>query len=208
MKWRPVHSEKTRPVADKSTILILGSKAPHKNVNLLIGLGDELAKRGLRLAVAGSSDKRIFAPRGGQVKTDIAAKPEIVWLGRISDEEFAALLDDCLCFAFPSLTEGFGLPPLEAMARGCPVIVSDRASLPEICGPAALYAPPDDPAVWLKHFDRLRDSAALREELAKAGKARAEAFKWQRSAELYLQAMAESDGVAPRAKGLNFAAEN
>jgi glycosyltransferase involved in cell wall biosynthesis len=159
---------------------------------LLLGLTDELAKRGLRLAVAGASNTRIFAS-----DEDYVEKPGVVWLGRISDEEFAAMLDDCLCLAFPSLTEGFGLPPLEAMARGCPVVVSNRASLPEVCGTAALYASPDDPASWLSQFERLRDSVDLRKKLSDAGCARASRFTWRRSAELYLEAMAECDGFVP-----------
>ncbi|WP_163341693.1 glycosyltransferase, partial [Escherichia coli] len=58
----------------------------------------------------------------------------VVSIGRISDDELAALLQGALCLAFPSFVEGFGLPPLEAFAIGCPVVSSDRASLPEVCG--------------------------------------------------------------------------
>jgi glycosyltransferase involved in cell wall biosynthesis len=197
LAWRPEHSQKSRAVADKSTILMLGSQAPHKNVAMLLGLAEELSKRGLRLALAGKSDPRIFAADSGNGPSGNLQKGGVVWLGHISDEEFAALLDDCLCFAFPSLTEGFGLPPLEAMARGCPVVVSDRASLPEVCGTAALYASPKSPTEWLAQFERLSASAELRTELSEAGRSRAQNFTWRRSADLYLQAMARSDGIAP-----------
>jgi glycosyltransferase involved in cell wall biosynthesis len=189
--WRPEHTRKTRAVAGKSTILILGSRAPHKNLELLLGMSEELAQRGLRLAVAGSVDPRIFSAGSHESVTGSGA---VEWLGSISDGEFAALLDSCLCFAFPSLTEGFGLPPLEAMARGCPVVVSDRASLPEVCGDAALYASPNDPSAWLAQFDRLRASEDLQHQLSDASRARARKFSWRTSADLYLRAMAEVDG--------------
>jgi glycosyltransferase involved in cell wall biosynthesis len=110
----------------------------------------------------------------------------IIWLGRVSNDELAALLKDSLCLAFPSYVEGFGLPALEAMALGCPVVASDRASIPEVCGTAALYAAPDDRAAWLGHFLRLQSDAALRLDLTEKGRARAKHFSWRQSAQLYL----------------------
>ncbi|ODT08702.1 MAG: hypothetical protein ABS58_01615 [Mesorhizobium sp. SCN 65-20] len=100
-----------------------------------------------------------------------------------------------MCLAFPSFAEGFGLPPLEAMALGCPVVVSDRASLPEICGDAALYAAPDDADAWLSRFVKLRKSPRLRDDLVARGKDRTLRYRWDTSAELYLMAMLESDGL-------------
>jgi glycosyltransferase involved in cell wall biosynthesis len=111
----------------------------------------------------------------------------------------AALLQNCLCLAFPSLVEGFGLPALEAMALGCPVVVSDRASLPEICGDAALYASPEDADAWFSRFMELATKPALRERMIARGRAAASRFSWAASAERYLQAMAVIDGVAYRA---------
>lgn len=194
VEWRPLHSEATQSVAGKSTILLLASKAPHKNIAMLAQLAGKLAARGLKLAIAGVKDPRIFST--GDVAGDDGQRSGLVWLGRIRDEEFAALLDDCLCLALPSLTEGFGLPPLEAMARGCPVVVSDRASLPEVCGPAALYAAADDPDAWLMQFDKLSASPQLQKELAIAGRERASSFSWRHAAQKYLQAMADVDGLA------------
>lgn len=190
LRWQPRHSEATRAVAGPDTIVIIGSPAPHKNVGLVLGLADQLKKEGLRVAVVGARDARVFSN-----SADVALADNIAWLGRISDEELAALLGDCLCLAFPSFTEGFGLPALEAMARGCPVVVSDRASLPEICGEAALYASPDDPQACLQQFISLRRDAALKAKLSALGPEQAAKFSWRRSAELYLEAMARSDGL-------------
>jgi glycosyltransferase involved in cell wall biosynthesis len=94
-----------------------------------------------------------------------------------------ALYENAACFIFPSFYEGFGLPPLEAMHCGCPVIVSDRASLPEVCGDAAVYCDPDDPADIARQLRLVLTSSELRRELREAGFARARSFGWQRSAE-------------------------
>jgi glycosyltransferase involved in cell wall biosynthesis len=116
----------------------------------------------------------------------------------LPDEELAALLRDSLCLAFPSLAEGFGIPPLEAMALGCPVVASDRASLPEVCGDAALYASATDPEAWHSSFIRLHCDAKLRADLISRGEARARRFSWRASAELYLQTMMQLDRASTR----------
>jgi glycosyltransferase involved in cell wall biosynthesis len=145
----------------------------------------------LRIVVVGLGDARVFAADAAAPRAQ-----NVICLGRLSDSELAALLRDCLCLAFPSFVEGFGLPPLEAMALGCPVIASDCASLPEVCGEAALYASPKDPDAWLAQFVRLNRDPELRVRMIEQGRARASTFWWTRSAELYLQAMADADGLA------------
>ncbi len=173
------------PAMEPDTIVLLGSLAPHKNIGLILGMADKLAAHGLRIAVIGRQDARVFRNGG------VAAEAGVVsWLGALPDADLARLLRSSLCLAFPSLAEGFGLPPLEAMALGCPVVVSDRTSLPEVCGGAALYAPPDRPSEWLDAFLRLKNDAGLRAAMAAKGRDRAALFSWRRSGELYLGAMA------------------
>src|SRR6185312_9511168 len=155
----------------RDTIVILGSRAPHKNTGLITGMAERLASAGLRLAIVGGSDPRVFGADAGN-----AGASNVEWLGRLSDNELAALLKNGLCLAFPSLMEGFGLPALEAMALGCPVVVSDRASLPEICADAALYAAPDDPQRWLAHFLELKKDRELRLALGRRGMAAAQRY--------------------------------
>ena len=194
-RWTPEHSVRTRMAASRETIVMIGSAAPHKNVGLVLDMADRLAEAGLRIAIVGMSDSRVF--KSGPTSTKAQ---NIQWLGRISDGELAALLEDSLCLAFPSLTEGFGLPALEAMAVGCPVVVSDRASLPEVCGSAALFAPPDDPEAWFDRFMQLRNSEALRLQMIGKGRARASAYSWRATALRYLKAMAAADGVDTETK--------
>lgn len=190
LRWISGHSPSTRAVAGDRTIIVIGSPAPHKNVSMLLGLSKDLAAAGLKLAVVGSLDAKVFAAsQVGHVD------PSVCWLGRLTDAEIAALLQDCLCLAFPSLMEGFGLPALEAMALGCPVVVSDRASLPEICADAALYAAPDEPQRWLAHFLELKKDRELRLALGRRGMAAAQRYSWPQSAERYLELLAEVDGL-------------
>lgn len=188
LRWIPRHSQITADIASADTIVLLGSRAPHKNIGLLTGLAHKLSAIGLMLAVVGGSDPRIF--NGGQAEQ---LADNIFWLGRLSDNELAALLQDSMCLAFPSLEEGFGLPLLEAMTIGCPVVSSDRASMPEICGDAALYASPENPEAWLECFARLKNERDLRRKLKVKGSIQAARFSWFTSAELYLAAMANCD---------------
>jgi glycosyltransferase involved in cell wall biosynthesis len=188
-RWTPMPTPALSSFSEQDTIVLLGSRAPHKNTDLITGMADRLALAGLRLAVIGGSDARVFGAEKG------SDAPNIVRLGRLSDDELAALLSNCLCLAFPSLVEGFGLPPLEAMALGCPVVVSDRASLPEICGDAALYASPEDADAWFARFMELATKPALRRRMIARGRAAASGFSWAASAGRYLEAMAAVDGV-------------
>jgi glycosyltransferase involved in cell wall biosynthesis len=189
-RWNPRHSSRTRAAAGPNSIIVMGSFAPHKNVSLLLNSLDKLTSHRFRIVVVGGFDHRVFQ---GAADQDLKG---VIRLSGVSDDEFAALLKDSLCLAFPSIAEGFGLPPLEAMALGCPVVVSDRTSLPEICGDAALYAPAEDAAAWLKCFLDLQNDHSLRNRQIARGLDRVKRYQWRTSAQLYLRAMAAIDGAA------------
>ena len=99
-------------------------------------------------------------------------------------------------FVYPSLYEGFGLPVLEAMARGVPVACSDASSLPEVAGDAALLFDPRDQRAIAEALTRLLEDPALRERLRAAGLARAREFSWERAARLTLESYARALGSA------------
>jgi glycosyltransferase involved in cell wall biosynthesis len=129
----------------------------------------------------------------------IATMPKnIILLGRISDDDLAQALAGARAFLFPSRIEGFGLPAVEAMASGCPVVASTAPCLPEICGDAALYAGPDDAEGWIAAIERLHTDSATRSRTVEAGIARARRYTWRRIAEQYLELMAELDGAGAR----------
>jgi glycosyltransferase involved in cell wall biosynthesis len=90
------------------------------------------------------------------------------------------------------LYEGFGLPPLEAMSCGCPVVVSNAAALPEVCGEAAVYCDPHDPADIARSIMRVMEDDALREDLRRRGYAQAREFTWDRSARLLIDVLRET----------------
>jgi glycosyltransferase involved in cell wall biosynthesis len=181
LRWRADQARIGAALGSRPFVLALGSRARHKNLDLLLGLAEALDALGLDLVVTGEGSG-IFA---GQGRT-AGRSDRVRWLGRVSDDDLAWLFSQALCLAFPSWTEGFGLPLLEAMVHGCPVVASDRASMPEVCGSAALLAAPDDPAAWLSHIAALRNAPALRDELRERGFAQARRFSWASSAEGYL----------------------
>lgn len=172
----------TSPYPARGFVLAVGSRAPHKNLQLLLDIAPELAGMGLDVVVAGGG-AGIFAP------TIMCSRPNVKAVDYVTDHDLAYLMDRALCLAFPSWMEGFGLPILEAMARGCPVISSDRASMPEVCGDAALMAPPDDPAAWIRHLRALTQSEELRRDLVGRGRERARLFSWATTAAGYFDLM-------------------
>jgi glycosyltransferase involved in cell wall biosynthesis len=103
-------------------------------------------------------------------------------LGRVSDAELRALYAHALCLVFPSRYEGFGLPPLEAMACGCPVVAARAGAVPEVCGEAALWFDPAAPATLREALLRLITQDGVREGLRDAGLIRAAGFTWERAA--------------------------
>lgn len=109
--------------------------------------------------------------------------PNIIWLNELDSQLLPALYAASYCFLFPSLYEGFGLPPLEAMACGTPVLVSNRASLPEVVGNAALLFEPEEEDSLISAMSRIHDDPELRTALAARGCERAREFSWVRMAD-------------------------
>ncbi|HLZ83442.1 MAG TPA: glycosyltransferase family 1 protein [Caulobacteraceae bacterium] len=153
----------------------------HKNVAVLFEAFADPALRGLTLVLAGADGAAAFAAGGTPPSAGA------VFAGRVSDGALRALYENAACLAFPSTTEGFGLPPLEAMGLGCPAIVAPCGALPEVCADAALYAPPDEPAAWGAAIRRLADDGGLRARMIEAGRRRAALYRWEDSARRLLE---------------------
>jgi glycosyltransferase involved in cell wall biosynthesis len=166
-----------RPGSPGKTILYFGTIEPRKNLIGLIRAFRMIKKPGLKLVLAGSM---------GWLYKDIlkeaAGDPDIVFTGFFKEEDKEKLYRSASLFVYPSFFEGFGFPPLEAMACGVPVIVSNTSSLPEIVGDAALMVDPYniDEMAWL--MNEGLNNVCLREELIKRGLARAQMFSWERCA--------------------------
>jgi glycosyltransferase involved in cell wall biosynthesis len=172
--------------------LAVGTGAAHKNLQALREAAALLTGHGLTLAVVGAANPVVFRPAAG------SAGPGPVALGRVSDAELRALYEGALCLIFPSRYEGFGLPPLEAMACGCPVVSTRAGAVPEVCGDAALYFDAAEPSSVTQALRRLLEEADLAAELRRRGLARAARFSWRRAAEALLE-MIEPAAEAQRA---------
>jgi glycosyltransferase involved in cell wall biosynthesis len=152
-------------------VLGVGTHSARKNLALLDALAPELRSRGVDVAIAGSTRPYMRGSPPGSARR----------LGYVPDSELPALYAGAAAVAMPSLYEGFGLPCVEAMAAGTPVVAADRAALPEACGGAALLADPDDADAFAAAL--LRASGPDHERLAAAGRERAAALTWERTAE-------------------------
>ena len=162
-------------------VVALANVQAHKNVGLLLRAFADDRLRNLKLVLVGKANQRQFEDAG------FTASDNVIFAGTVSDEELKALYEAALCLAFPSTTEGFGLPPLEAMACGCPAVVAPCGALPEVCGKAAVYAAADDPAEWAEAIMTLEDRATLRAERSAAGRMQAGRFTWARAAAKLLE---------------------
>lgn len=164
-------------------IFYVGNAHPHKNVEGLIKIFLKLKEeyKTLKLILAGAD--HYFWQRIKQMHRD----ENIVYTGKISDEELVNYYKNAKCFVMPSLEEGFGIPLLEAMACKCPVVSSNKGSLPEVGGNAALYFDPANPYDMLQKISQVLDDEKLRQDLIKKGLIRVKLFSWKKLAEQTLE---------------------
>jgi glycosyltransferase involved in cell wall biosynthesis len=159
----------------RAYVLAVSSHSTHKNVAGVTQAADLITAEKFELVLAGGGNPRVFSssptPGTGRLRRT----------GYVNDAELRALYEHAACFVYPSFYEGFGLPPLEAMSCGCPVVVSRAASLPEVCGEAAVYCDPHDPADIARAISRVVTDPALQDDLRHRGSERAAHFSWRRA---------------------------
>jgi glycosyltransferase involved in cell wall biosynthesis len=156
-------------------VLYVGSYAPHKNVPALIRAYASLGEAP-PLVLCSRCPERIEP-----LVQEHGLADRVRLLSGCGDDVLPALYSGASVFVFPSRYEGFGLPPLEAMACGTPAIVADAGSLPEVTGGAALTFPPDDASALARQIDKVIGSPSLRASLSLAGRLRATQFTWRAS---------------------------
>jgi glycosyltransferase involved in cell wall biosynthesis len=188
----------TCPPLEGSYLLHVGGFDPEKNLELLLDVAQRLAADPggdvPRLVVAGDGGARasLFAAR-------VRRRGLEGWVhlsGRLPEGSLAAAYAGATLFLFPSRQEGFGLPPLEAMSCGCPVLASRAASLPEVVGEAGVLLPPDDPSAWAEAVRRLMADPGRRRALSEAGRRRAARFTWEATASATIRAYREARAVS------------
>ena len=168
-------------LAGKRYVVALANIQLHKNIGVLLKAFQQSELRDMTLVLFGPAQREDFESRGH------AVPPNVKFLGFVSDEELAGLLQRAAALAFPSTTEGFGLPPLEAMALGCPTVVAPCGALPEVCGDASLWADADDVDRWVAQIVRLRDDDVLRADMKRRGRSQAAKFTWDKAARRLLE---------------------
>ena len=168
---KPVPRE--RPYA-----LYVGTVEPRKNLDTLLDAWKEL-----KLALRGEFDLVIAGPAGwASEKTLARVKAETTYLGYVPENDLPGLIAGATVFVYPSLYEGFGFPPVQAMAAGVPVLTSNNSCLPEVVGDAAVLADPNSATEIRDGLTRLLESEAMRGQLAERGRDRARLYRWDRCA--------------------------
>jgi glycosyltransferase involved in cell wall biosynthesis len=170
-------------------ILYLGNIEPRKNLGGLIRAYNHLRREQpdlseYKLVIAGATGWKI-----GDTFVELNNSPykdDVIFLGYVDKNDKAALYNLATVFVYPSFYEGFGFPPLEAMACGLPVVTSNISSLPEIVGGAALTIDPYNVQALSQAMIQVLDNEGLRDELSIKGLERAKNFSWQKTAQQYL----------------------
>jgi len=164
-------------------VLALASRTPHKNVRRMLEAWSIIASKpalnNVGLAVAGGLTRTL---RADPALAQLVTQPRVYDLGYVPDRDLPLLYSGAATLVYPSLYEGFGLPPLEAMACGTPVVVSNAASLPEVVGDAGVCVNPYDVEDIAQGIYRVLTDEGLRRELRKKGLARARLFTWEKAA--------------------------
>jgi glycosyltransferase involved in cell wall biosynthesis len=172
-------------LGSRAYLLAVGSRSPHKNFRTVAQAVERLCARDFDVVVAGGRNEHVFGSTAAQLD------PGLTHTGYVSDAELRALYEGAACFVYPSLYEGFGLPLLEAMTCGCPVIASRAASLPEVAGSAAMYCDPLSPDNVADCINQVMHDEALQERLRRLGRERALQFTWASSAKAMLHLIDE-----------------
>jgi len=159
-----------------SYILAVSNMNPNKNFSGIITALSHMKNQDIQVVIVGPKDNPIYS------EVDLHSSTRINLVGYVSDEELSALYKNATCFVYPSFYEGFGLPPLEAMVNGCPVIVSNKASLPEVLGDAAIYCDPYEPKDIAEKIEQVLNDENLRNELKIKGLERVNMYSWERCA--------------------------
>jgi glycosyltransferase involved in cell wall biosynthesis len=172
-------------LGSKPIVLCVAAKRAHKNLHGLIRAIAMLGETAAQLVLPGSPND--YERELRSLASELGVEGRVHFPGWMSDADLEDLFGVATCFVLPSFQEGFGLPVLEAMARGVPVVCSDTSSLPEVAGDAALYFDPADERSIATQLRRLLSDDGLARDLAVRGKLRCEQFTWRRTAELTLR---------------------
>ncbi|WP_199269779.1 glycosyltransferase family 4 protein [Mucilaginibacter lacusdianchii] len=173
-------------------ILFVGNVKPHKNLKALLAAYlklNDFFKSSFKIVIVGkkegfiTGDPKLFE----WIESQDELVNKLVFTGYVANEDMDSIYQQASVFVFPSLYEGFGLPPLEAMANKCPVIVSNGNCLPEVCGDAALYFAPENDGEISDTITTVLGNNAVRQQLIEKGEKHIKHFTWERSVHMHKQ---------------------
>lgn len=166
---------------NKKYVLTVSTVEPRKNLVTLLNVFAELKSSDFQLLIAGASGWKTSAIYSKYNELGLSEN-EVKFLGYVPDEDMNRLYSGARLFVFPSVYEGFGIPPLEAMASGTPVIVSNSSSLPEVVGDAGVLLDPYDADAWSATISVIMSDVSMQDEMIEKGIKRAGVFSWESSA--------------------------
>ena len=172
-------------------ILFVGTLQPRKNIVKLIEAFAKLQTKGKNLDLVVVGKKGWMYEEILKAPEQFGVKEKVIFLDFVSDSDLPFLYENARCYVLPSLYEGFGLPVLEAMKYGCPVVTSNISSLPEAGGDAALYFNPENVDDMAGTINKVLSSESLRKEMIEKGLEQVKKFSWEKTAKLTLQALEE-----------------
>jgi glycosyltransferase involved in cell wall biosynthesis len=178
-------------------VLNVGTIQPRKNLVTLLDAFDAIRPRhrDVGLVIAGAKGW-LYEGVLSRIR-ERGLGSDVILTGRVDDADLPAIFNAAEIFAYPSVYEGFGLPPLEALACGTPVLCSDASSLPEVVGDAGILIPPNDLDAWVYELDRLLSDEGARRDVGRRGPERASTFTWEeagrRTLEVYRAASGSSE---------------
>lgn len=171
-------------------LLYIGDIRPYKNIERALEAFKRVDLKDVLFVIGGKKDPRYY-PNIRRKVDELSLNDRVIIPGYIPVDDLPHLYSEASAFILPSLHEGFGLPPLEAMACGCPVIVSRSSSLPEVCGDAAYYVDPYDVRSIADGISGMLTNEVLRTSLIQMGMERAKLFSWERSASEHIRVFEE-----------------
>ena len=199
-RFRKVYNEPIDILKGKKYILSLCTIGKRKNLDFTIKNFFEFIKKNnindLYLVLAGSIWKKFENELNNSLSN--VDKEKVILTGYINDDDLPALYSNAMMFVFPSLYEGFGLPVLEAMACGCPVITSNTSSLPEVIGEVGIKVNPKDNKEMIEAFERMYYDNIFRSLCAEQGMERAKNYKWERCAKTILNCLCELQEISSK----------
>lgn len=186
--FRPIKSKKTLKKIQKkyrtgpNYILDVGTLEPRKNLSFLVRAYALAVREGADVKLVITGKKGWYFEGLFKLVDDLNLKDKIIFTGYVAENDLPALYSGAKAFVFPSLYEGFGLPPLEAMACGTPVISSNTSSMPEVIGQAGILISPKDERVWAQNILKILRDKGLARTLSQMGLRQAKKFSWEEAA--------------------------